>query len=178
MALAEEIGFIKGDVSDANPGENRQVRWEKTFTSCFQKVDDEIGGKAGRSTDGSDVDASDAMFEPVAPETVGSTAVVALVCSSHIIVANCGDSRAVICRGKEPVPLSVDHKVTQFYSLPCLHLSEQNPPFEETNLSRFILLNFLSQTERMNMRGSRRLGVRSYSGTGTVFLEFLQCRDP
>nr|QIM55863.1 abscisic acid insensitive 3 protein [Morus alba] len=110
LALAEEIGFIKGDLSDANPGENRQVRWEKTFTSCFQKVDDEIGGKAERSTDGSDVDASDAMFEPVAPETVGSTAVVALVCSSHIIVANCGDSRAVICRGKEPVPLSVDHK--------------------------------------------------------------------
>ncbi|KAK6140728.1 hypothetical protein DH2020_025526 [Rehmannia glutinosa] len=43
-------------------------------------------------------------------ETVGSTAVVAIVCSSHIIVANCGDSRAVLCRGKEPMALSVDHK--------------------------------------------------------------------
>ncbi|KAI3443603.1 hypothetical protein Pfo_000268 [Paulownia fortunei] len=39
-----------------------------------------------------------------------STAVVAVVCSTHIIVANCGDSRAVLCRGKVPMPLSVDHK--------------------------------------------------------------------
>lgn len=61
-------------------------------------MDDEIEGKVG-------------SFKPVAPETVGSTAVVALVCSSHIIVANCGDSRAVLCRGKEPMALSVDHKV-------------------------------------------------------------------
>lgn len=48
---------------------------------------------------------------PVAPESVGSTAVVAVVCSTHIIVANCGDSRAVLCRGKTSMPLSVDHKV-------------------------------------------------------------------
>lgn len=34
----------------------------------------------------------------------------ALICSSHIIVANCGDSRAVLYRGKEPMSLSVDHK--------------------------------------------------------------------
>ncbi|KAL0323734.1 UNVERIFIED_CONTAM: putative protein phosphatase 2C 6 [Sesamum calycinum] len=60
------------------------------------QVDDEIGGRA--------------RLEPVAPETVGSTAVVAIVCSSHIIVANCGDSRAVLCRGKQPMALSVDHK--------------------------------------------------------------------
>jgi serine/threonine protein phosphatase PrpC len=44
--------------------------------------------------------------------------VVAIICSSHIIVANCGDSRAVLCRGKQPVPLSVDHKV----SSPVMHL--------------------------------------------------------
>ncbi|KAL9313155.1 hypothetical protein ACSQ67_018607 [Phaseolus vulgaris] len=48
--------------------------------------------------------------DPVAPETVGSTAVVAVICSSHIVVSNCGDSRAVLCRGKEPMALSVDHK--------------------------------------------------------------------
>ncbi|MCH1922073.1 hypothetical protein L9G15_21965, partial [Shewanella sp. A3A] len=35
---------------------------------------------------------------------------ISLESSSHIIVANCGDSRAVLCRGKQPVPLSVDHK--------------------------------------------------------------------
>ena len=53
--------------------------------------------------------------EPVAPETVGSTAVVAIVSSRHIIVANCGDSRAVLYRGKLPMPLSVDHKVRHVF---------------------------------------------------------------
>ncbi|KAL8462756.1 hypothetical protein ACS0TY_033687 [Phlomoides rotata] len=33
-----------------------------------------------------------------------------LWCSSHIIVANYGDSRVVLYRGKESMALSVDHK--------------------------------------------------------------------
>ncbi|XP_023875204.2 probable protein phosphatase 2C 75 [Quercus suber] len=40
----------------------------------------------------------------------GSTAVVALLTPDHIIVANCGDSRAVLCRGGVAIPLSQDHK--------------------------------------------------------------------
>ncbi|CAH9126603.1 unnamed protein product [Cuscuta epithymum] len=76
--------------------ENTQALWRRAFGNCFVKVDAEVGGQGS--------------VEPVAPETVGSTAVVAIVCSSHIIVANCGDSRAVLCRGKEPMALSVDHK--------------------------------------------------------------------
>ncbi|GAY38495.1 hypothetical protein CUMW_037190 [Citrus unshiu] len=91
LALAEEIGIIKNDLTDESTKVTRQGQWEKTFTSCFLKVDDEIGGKAGRSVNAGDGDASEVIFEAVAPETVGSTAVVALVCSSHIIVANCGD---------------------------------------------------------------------------------------
>ncbi|KAL6279153.1 hypothetical protein ACE6H2_016034 [Prunus campanulata] len=58
----------------------------------------------------SDGNTSEASFEPIAPETVGSTYVVALVCSSHIIVGNCGDSTTVLCRGKQAIALSVDHK--------------------------------------------------------------------
>ncbi|KAJ0099263.1 hypothetical protein Patl1_20011 [Pistacia atlantica] len=42
---------------------------------------------------------------------VGSTAVVALVTPRHIVVANCGDLRAVLCRDGRPIPLSVYHKV-------------------------------------------------------------------
>ncbi|XP_057432882.1 probable protein phosphatase 2C 7 [Lotus japonicus] len=41
---------------------------------------------------------------------VGPTAVVVVVCSSHIIISNCGDSRAILYRGKEPITLSADHK--------------------------------------------------------------------
>ncbi|XP_008228245.1 PREDICTED: protein phosphatase 2C 16 [Prunus mume] len=110
LALAEELGVIKDDLSDGTVGESQQVQWEKAFTNCFQRVDDEIEGKVSGNIVKSDGNASEASFDPIAPETVGSTAVVALVCSSHIIVANCGDSRAVLCRGKQAIALSVDHK--------------------------------------------------------------------
>ncbi|KAG5558463.1 hypothetical protein RHGRI_008409 [Rhododendron griersonianum] len=47
----------------------------------------------------------------------GSTAVVALVTANHLVVANCGDSRAVLCRGGRAVPLSEDHKVLSTKSM-------------------------------------------------------------
>ncbi|GAA0143914.1 protein phosphatase [Lithospermum erythrorhizon] len=43
-------------------------------------------------------------------DAVGSTAVVAVVTPQQIVVANCGDSRAVLCRNGQPVPLSYDYK--------------------------------------------------------------------
>ncbi|KAA8546230.1 hypothetical protein F0562_003031 [Nyssa sinensis] len=95
-ALAEELEIVMSSLSDGSIKDNCQELWKKAFTNCFLKVDAEVGGKAS--------------LEPIAPETVGSTAVVAVIFSSHIIVANCGDSRAVLCRGKEPMALSVDHK--------------------------------------------------------------------
>ncbi|XP_027329632.1 protein phosphatase 2C 16-like isoform X2 [Abrus precatorius] len=96
LSLAEEIEFVKEGLISGSIKDGCQDQWKKVFTNCFLKVDAEVGGKVGN--------------EPVAPETVGSTAVVSVICSSHIIVANCGDSRAVLCRGKEPMALSVDHK--------------------------------------------------------------------
>ncbi|KAL6615454.1 hypothetical protein ACP70R_037724 [Stipagrostis hirtigluma subsp. patula] len=115
VALVEHLNRIEGTVCAANLGDVEfKKQWEKAFVDCFSRVDDEVGGKASRAGGGgagtSDAAAPQVVQEPVAPETVGSTAVVAIICSSHIIVANCGDSRAVLCRGKQPVPLSVDHK--------------------------------------------------------------------
>ncbi|CAM8906665.1 hypothetical protein QQ045_011011 [Rhodiola kirilowii] len=103
-ALLEEIKMIED--ADDKLRLNSQEQWEKAFTSCFQKVDDEVGGISSQGVN----ENTETCLEPVAPGTVGSTAVVALVCSSHIIVANCGDSRAVLFRGKEAKALSVDHK--------------------------------------------------------------------
>ncbi|KAL8522583.1 hypothetical protein ACS0TY_012654 [Phlomoides rotata] len=97
LALEEVLKNCNNEMANGSSGDARQVQWEKVFTDCFLKVDDEVGGKT-------------TMDVPLAPETVGSTAVVAVVSSSHIIVANCGDSRAVLYRGKEAIPLSVDHK--------------------------------------------------------------------
>ncbi|KAG8069083.1 hypothetical protein GUJ93_ZPchr0005g15028 [Zizania palustris] len=89
--LTEELRRAEEDVcgSDLSGVESKKL-WEKAFVESFSRVDVEVGGNA--------------------PDTVGSTAVVAIVCSSHVIVANCGDSRAVLCRAKQPLPLSMDHK--------------------------------------------------------------------
>ncbi|KAK8535388.1 hypothetical protein V6N13_081526 [Hibiscus sabdariffa] len=102
LALAEEIEMAKSCIQEGNVEHDWQEQWKKAFSNCFIKVDAEIGGvrKGVNNTDN----------EPIAPETAGSTAVVAVVSPTHIIVANCGDSRAVLYRGKHPVPLSVDHK--------------------------------------------------------------------
>lgn len=110
LALVEELKLPKHDLVDGSVRDTRQVQWEKVFTNCFLKVDDEVGGKVIDLCD-DNINASSCTSEPIAPETVGSTAVVAVICSSHIIVANCGDSRAVLYRGKEAVALSIDHKV-------------------------------------------------------------------
>ncbi|KAI3737721.1 hypothetical protein L2E82_27733 [Cichorium intybus] len=102
LALEEELKLVAQETVN----DTLQVQWEKVFVNCFQKVDDEVGGRISLRPPESESQIS----EPVAPETVGSTAVVAVICSSHIIIANCGDSRAVLYRGKEAMPLSNDHK--------------------------------------------------------------------
>eukprot|EP00899_Mesostigma_viride_P020482 jgi/Mesvir1/28435/Mv15858-RA.2 len=47
---------------------------------------------------------------PFASGCHGTTANVAIVGPRQLIVANCGDSRAVLCRSGTAVPLSLDHK--------------------------------------------------------------------
>ncbi|KAL8230277.1 hypothetical protein R6Q57_000055 [Mikania cordata] len=96
IALQEELKMMKQELVKGTVNDSVQTSWKKAFTNCFEKVDNEVSGTTAS--------------EPVAPETVGSTAVAALICSSHIVVANCGDSRAVLYRGKEAIALSNDHK--------------------------------------------------------------------
>lgn len=110
LALVEELKLSKYDFVDGSARDTRQLQWEQVFTNCFLKVDDEVGGKVNMDLCDDNINTSSCTSEPIAPETVGSTAVVAVICSSHIIVANCGDSRAVLYRGKESVALSIDHK--------------------------------------------------------------------
>ncbi|XP_066306444.1 probable protein phosphatase 2C 6 isoform X4 [Miscanthus floridulus] len=114
VALLEQLSRIEETVCAANLGDMEfKKQWEKAFVDSLARVDDEVGGKAIRGGGGEACTSNAAVAltpEPVAPETVGSTAVVSVISSSHIIISNCGDSRAVLCRGKQPVPLSVDHK--------------------------------------------------------------------
>jgi serine/threonine protein phosphatase PrpC len=46
-------------------------------------------------------------------EKSGSTAVIVLVTPSHILCANTGDSRAILRRGGQTLPLSIDHKPSE-----------------------------------------------------------------
>ena len=114
FSLSEELKDNGGNI-DGGMRDDLQIQWQNAFTRCFQNVDDEVGGKVNRSVASDNADAFGSSFDPVAPETVGSTAIVALISSSHIIVANCGDSRAVLYRGKEPIELSIDHKVRHVF---------------------------------------------------------------
>ncbi|KAK7328981.1 hypothetical protein VNO77_23122 [Canavalia gladiata] len=99
--LVDEIEAAQSSLDEKNVRGNWEDQWKKAFSNCFHKVDDEVGGVGAENG---------ASVELLSPETVGSTAVVAILSQTHIIVANCGDSRAVLCRGREALPLSDDHK--------------------------------------------------------------------
>ncbi|KAK6137282.1 hypothetical protein DH2020_028974 [Rehmannia glutinosa] len=73
--------------------------WEKVMVECFSSMDDELGK-----------DSSGDEAASRAERLMGSTAAVVLVGKEDMVVANCGDSRAVLCRGGVAVPLSTDHK--------------------------------------------------------------------
>eukprot|EP01018_Ginkgo_biloba_P026431 Gb_07154 [translate_table: standard] len=114
QALTEELEVVmngEDSSSGGNGGEkNWQWKWEKALVACFNKVDAEVGGEAFRTKGYEEEVSQEVLSEPAVPETVGSTAVVAVVGSSQIIVANCGDSRVVLSRSGKAIALSVDQK--------------------------------------------------------------------
>ncbi|PWA83460.1 protein phosphatase 2C family protein [Artemisia annua] len=77
---------------EAVDGFKWKQKWEAVLSSSFERADNEV------------------LTEAAAPEIVGSTAIVAVLSGCQIIVSHCGDSRAVLCRGTETIPLTVDQK--------------------------------------------------------------------
>ncbi|KAK8671779.1 hypothetical protein V6N13_038364 [Hibiscus sabdariffa] len=97
--------IVKEEIEACSGG--KTVDWKLTMERSFERMDKEVKD--------STVDAkenSNCRCELQTPQcdAVGSTAVVAIVTPDKIIVANCGDSRAVLCRNGVAVPLSDDHK--------------------------------------------------------------------
>ncbi|KAG9145299.1 hypothetical protein Leryth_008241 [Lithospermum erythrorhizon] len=76
--------------------------WEEKMVRSFSKMDEEVTNWPNQSEEGR-VPSSTCRCELQTPhcDAVGSTAVVAVVSADKIVVSNCGDSRAVLCR-KEP----------------------------------------------------------------------------
>lgn len=104
--LAEELKVLGGNAQD-------ETQWQQVATACFGRVDAEVlsGGIVCRNDcithEGNN---ESSCGQRITSEAVGTTAVVAIVGSSQIVVANCGDSRAILSRGGRPVVLSQDHK--------------------------------------------------------------------
>lgn len=93
-ACREKLHLIVAqEVEERRTREGCGGGWEDLMAACFLKMDEEV------SSAGGDV------------SSVGSTALVVMVGKDELVVASCGDSRAVLCRAGMAVPLSRDHKV-------------------------------------------------------------------
>jgi protein phosphatase 2C len=85
--------------------------WKEVMEKGFARMDDEAASWAATRS-GNDLACRCELQKPARCDHAGSTALVAVVGSTSVVVASAGDSRAVLSRGGVPVPLSVDHKVS------------------------------------------------------------------
>ncbi|PAN19164.1 hypothetical protein PAHAL_3G253600 [Panicum hallii] len=83
--------------------------WKEVMEKGFARMDDEAASWAATRS-GNDLACRCELQKPARCDHAGSTALVAVVGSTSVVVASAGDSRAVLSRGGVPVPLSVDHK--------------------------------------------------------------------
>lgn len=98
--------IVKAEVESGGP-----ISWERTMSRSFLKMDKEVKETCGAGAAGG-ASTSTCRCELRTPQcdAVGSTAVVAVLTPEKIVVSNCGDSRAVLCRNGVAIPLSTDHK--------------------------------------------------------------------
>ncbi|WJZ82016.1 hypothetical protein VitviT2T_001814 [Vitis vinifera] len=92
--------LVAKEVEHRRDGEGG-IHWENVMAASFSKMDEEINVEASEMADRS---ASSLL------RSMGSTAVVVVVGAEKLVIANCGDSRAVLCCNGVAVPLSRDHK--------------------------------------------------------------------
>lgn len=95
--VAEELGRGEGG-------------WPETMERSFSRMDRLVTDPVGGGDDAPARERCRCELQQPQSDAVGSTAVVAVVSPAEIVVANCGDSRAVLCRGGRALPLSSDHK--------------------------------------------------------------------
>lgn len=100
-------------------GEGRE--WKGLMERSFFQMESELLNQSG--SDGGAEWKMNCKCQPqsINCDYVGSTAVVAVLTSEKLIVANCGDSRALLSRGGVPTPLSIDHKPDRPDELQRIH---------------------------------------------------------
>lgn len=85
--------------------EEREKRWRSAMKRSFERMDAVATNTCACGSVG-----HHCGCHSMEVALGGSTAVVVLLTPEHIVVANCGDSRAVLYRGGKAIPLSFDHK--------------------------------------------------------------------
>lgn len=103
--VAEELNRQRSDE------EEEEEYWNGVMGRSFHRMDEQVTRRRG-AAGGREAICRCELQSPLC-DAVGSTAVVAVVSPEKIVVANCGDSRAVLCRGGKAIPLSADHKVSR-----------------------------------------------------------------
>ncbi|KAJ9553242.1 hypothetical protein OSB04_017287 [Centaurea solstitialis] len=104
VIMEEELMRAMVIGGESNGGGGGGELWRNAINSSFQRMDEMAlrlclcGGGSNNCRCGPQL------------SFMGSTAAVSIVTKDNIFVANCGDSRAVLCRNGRPIPLSVDHK--------------------------------------------------------------------
>ncbi|XP_047090088.1 probable protein phosphatase 2C 30 [Lolium rigidum] len=102
--VADEAGRSSGSSSDD------AERWKGVMERSFARMDAEAVDSRASSAGAGPAPTCRCELQLPKCDHVGSTAVVAVLGPRHLIISNCGDSRAVLCRGGAAVPLSADHK--------------------------------------------------------------------
>ncbi|KAF3433083.1 hypothetical protein FNV43_RR24185 [Rhamnella rubrinervis] len=95
----------EGDMEMEVEVDDEEALWRRALKRSFERMDEVALSTCKCGTLG-----CHRGCHPMEVALGGSTAVVALLTPDHIVVANCGDSRAVLCRGGRAFPLSNDHK--------------------------------------------------------------------
>lgn len=112
----DESGEVSGGSKeeDEDVVEEEEGLWRRAMERSFQRMDEAAMNTCACGSAG-----YQCGCQPTEVALGGSTAVVVVLTPDHIVVANCGDSRAVLSRGGRAVPLSHDHKVRSLllYSL-------------------------------------------------------------
>lgn len=106
-------------LSDNGPGPPSEDDFRAALTGAFQRMDELLRGRHA----GAELRALTNPPHPEAmkahksglvdPKNVGCTCCICCLTEQKIVVANAGDSRAVLCRGGVAMPLSEDHKPNQ-----------------------------------------------------------------
>ncbi|KAF8044305.1 hypothetical protein BT93_A2330 [Corymbia citriodora subsp. variegata] len=99
--------FLEEELTRARErrGADEDDVWREVMRASFRRMDEAAMNTCACGSVG-----SQCGCHPMEVALGGSTAVAAVLTPDRIVVANCGDSRAVLCRGGKAIPLSRDHK--------------------------------------------------------------------